>query len=140
MSRGARRTIQPIGHALASADQPMKPHLIIVFTALVAGVSFTLHAQEPAPGVQMLGPTWLGQRIDVRGSVIAWDGPCRQVAVERDGIEGAGGRVWACYEPGARVPNLGDAVRVQGQVSDTRLTRMGPRWRVVPVVQIRASL
>jgi hypothetical protein len=112
---------------------------IALSTALLFGFALPSHAQEPPPHAQLLGPSWLGHRIDVRGFVIAWDGPCRQVAVERDGIEGAGGRVWACYAPGASVPDLGDDVRVRGLVSDTRLTRMGPRWRVVPVVQIHAK-
>jgi hypothetical protein len=55
--------------------------------------------------------------------------------VERDGIEGAGGRVWACSAKG-HVPDLGDVAHVRGTVTDTRMTRMGPRWRVVPVVQL----
>lgn len=106
---------------------------------LALGLPAAAQAQDPAPGAQMLGPQWLGQRVDVRGFVIAWDGACRQVAVEHDGIQGAGGRVWACYADGMRVPDLGEDVRVRGVVSDTRMTRMGPRWRVVPVVQIHAK-
>lgn len=118
----------------------MTPRLSIALSiALIFGPALPSHAQEPPPHAQLLGPSWLGQHIDVRGFVIAWDGDCRQVAVERNGIEGAGGRVWACYAPGVSVPDLGDDVRVRGLVSDTRMTRMGPRWLVVPVVQIRAK-
>ncbi|KRE90814.1 hypothetical protein ASG87_01375 [Frateuria sp. Soil773] len=106
--------------------------------ALATSLTLTVHAQEP-PGAQVLGPSWIGQQIDVRGFVIAWDGDCRQVAVERDGIEGAGGRVWACYGPGMRAPELSEEAHVRGVVSDTRMTRMGPRWRVVPVVQLHAK-
>jgi len=110
--------------------------LVVFFTLTLASI---VHAQAPAPGAQILGPQWLGQHIDVRGVVIAWDRNCRQVEVTRNGFVGAGGRVWACYADGRRAPALGEQVRVRGAVSDTRMTRMGPRWRVVPVVRICAK-
>lgn len=92
-------------------------------------------ALQTSPGAQVMGPGWVGQRVDVRGPVIAVDGACYQVAVERNGINGAGGRLWACSKNG-RVPDLGVVAHVRGTVTDTRMTRMGPRWMVVPVVQL----
>jgi len=87
---------------------------------------------QAAPGAQVMGPGWLGQHVDVRGQVIAVDGGCFQLAVERGGIDGAGGRLWACgRDP---VPAINTETHVQGVVSDTRMTRMGPMWRPVPVV------
>ena len=103
-----------------------------------------LLASALAPGAQMLGPQWLGQRVDVRGQVIAMvddpvHGACRQLAVERDGISGADGRLWACYPDNDTAPFINDQVRVRGVVSDTRMTRMGPYLRVVPLVQIHPT-
>jgi len=107
--------------------------LLVFFTLTLAAV---VQAQAPAPGAQTLGPQWLGQHVDVRGVVIAWDRNCRQIEVTRNGFVGVGGRVWACYANGHRAPALGEQVRVRGVVSDTRMTRMGSRWRVVPLVRI----
>lgn len=87
---------------------------------------------QATPGVQLLGPSWVGQHVDARGQVIAVDGGCYQLAVERGGINGAGGRLWACGQ--GAVPLINSETHVQGVVSDTRMTRMGPMWRPVPVV------
>lgn len=101
---------------------------------MMAALALAL-ALQTAPGAQVMGPGWVGQHVDVRGPVIEVNGDCYQLAVARDGIEGAGGRLWACSKHG-RVPDLGDVAHVRGTVTDTRMTRMGPRWMVVPVVQL----
>lgn len=81
-----------------------------------------------------MGPGWVGQSVDVRGTVIAVDGGCYQLAVERQGLQGAGGRLWACGS--APAPDLNTEAHVHGVVRDTRMTRMGPAWRPVPVVSL----
>ena len=81
-----------------------------------------------------MGPGWVGQRVDVHGTVIAVDGDCVELAVDRQGIPGAGGRLWACGS--APTPDLNTEAHVLGVVSDTRMTRMGPAWRPVPVVSL----
>ena len=91
-------------------------------------------ALQATPGAQVMGPGWLGQHLDVRGTVIAVDGTCYQLAVERQGLPGAGGRLWACGRGSA--PGLNTEAHVQGVVSDTRMTRMGPAWRPVPVISL----
>lgn len=96
-----------------------------------------VHAHDAMPpGAQVLGPAWQGHRIAVTGTVIAFNGPCRQLAVDRDGWPGAGGRLWVCRPAGRALPGLGQAMHVRGRVTGTRLTRMGPWWRVVPVVEL----
>jgi hypothetical protein len=87
---------------------------------------------QAAPGAQVMGPSWVDQRVDVRGQVIAVDGGCFQLAVDRAGIIGAGGRLWACGS--GPTPDLNTDAHVRGVVSDTRMTRVGPAWRPVPVV------
>ena len=93
-----------------------------------------LVALQVAPGAQVMGPSWLGQTVDVHGTVIAVDGDCYQVAVERQGIPGAGGRLWACGS--GPTPDLNSTAHVHGVVRDTRMTRMGPAWRPLPVVSM----
>jgi hypothetical protein len=85
---------------------------------------------------QVLGPRWNGHHVDVRSQVIAMDGDCRQIAVDANGISGSGGRLWACYRDYRKAPGLLETAHVKGEVTDTRMTRMGPRWRVVPVVHL----
>lgn len=92
-------------------------------------------ALATALNAQVMGPGWRGQHLRVEGQVIAWDGPCRQIAVTSQGIDGAGGRLWVCYD-GVSPPDLLEHVHVSGTVSDTRMTRMGPRWRPVPLLWI----
>ena len=93
-----------------------------------------LVALQTSPGAQVMGPGWVGQSVDVRGTVIAVDGGCYQLAVEREGLPGAGGRLWACGSGPA--PDLNTEAHVRGVVRDTRMTRMGPAWRPVPVVSL----
>lgn len=89
---------------------------------------------QVTPGAQVLGPSWQGQAVDVQGTVIAENGSCRQIGVDRDGLSGVGGRLWGCWTDPARAPSLGQVTRIHGVVATTRLTRMGPAWRVVPEV------
>ncbi len=93
-----------------------------------------LVALQTSPGAQVMGPGWVGQRVDVRGTVFAVDGDCAELAVDRQGIPGAGGRLWACGSGPA--PDLNSTAHVHGVVRDTRMTRMGPAWRPVPVVSL----
>lgn len=89
-------------------------------------------ALQTAPGSQVLGSGWVGRHVDVRGQVIAIDGACYELAIERQSIPGAGGRLWACGK--ATTPQLNTMTHVAGVVRDTRMTRMGNVWRAVPVV------
>ncbi|BFI94988.1 MAG: hypothetical protein RSP_04980 [Rhodanobacter sp.] len=93
-------------------------------------------ALQTTPGAQVMGPGWVGQHVDATGPVIAVSDRCVEIAVERQGIFGAGGRVWACVRPHDPLPSMGSMLRVSGKVTDTRMTRMGPRWMVVPVVSL----
>lgn len=93
-------------------------------------------ALQTAPGAQVLGPGWIGQQVDETGRVIAVSDRCVEIAVERQGIFGAGGRLWSCVRPHDPLPGMGTMLRVAGKVTDTRMTRMGKRWMVVPVVQL----
>lgn len=103
---------------------------------LLSGL-FSLTWAAPPPGAQMLGPQWRHQVIRATGTVIARNGRCSQLAVDRRGVPEAGGRVWVCYPKASQAPWMGQRVHVHGKVMDTRLTRMGPYWRVVPVVELR---
>jgi hypothetical protein len=101
---------------------------------LVLGACIPVFAQV-APEGQVLGAGWVGHSLQVRGTVIAENDHCRQIAVESQGIEGAGGRVWGCWTVHPdRAPDLNQIVQVSGIVTTTRLTRMGPFWRVVPQI------
>lgn len=96
------------------------------------GLAFAISAAAaPPPGAQVMGPAWVGQRLDVAGRVLAVDGRCAEINVWRNGLPGAG-RVWLCTRHEA--PDLLAWVRVKGTVTGTRMTRVGPRWRPAPVV------
>lgn len=90
-----------------------------------------LAALSVPPGAQVMGPGWIGQHIQATGTVIAEAGQCRQLAVDRQGIPGAGGRLWVCAKG---LPDMRARIRVSGEVTDTHMTRMGPWLRPVPVV------
>jgi hypothetical protein len=91
---------------------------------------------QTAPDGQVLGPAWVGTALTVRGTVIATQGLCRQIAVDDvRGIPGAGGRAWGCWSAPSVAPALGAVVQIQGQVTRTQMTRLGARWRVVPVIE-----
>lgn len=92
-------------------------------------------ALATTPTAQVMGPGWRGQHLEVEGQVIALDGPCRQLAVTGQGIDGAAGRLWVCYDH-VSPPDMGEHVRAAGTVTDTRMTRLGPRWRPVPLLWI----
>lgn len=94
-----------------------------------------LLALATTPNAQVMGPGWRGHHLDVEGQVIALDGPCRQLAVTGQGIDGAAGRLWVCYDD-VSAPELTEHVRASGVVSDTRMTRVGPWWRPVPLMWI----
>lgn len=98
---------------------------------LVALALAAFAAATPPPGAQVMGPAWVGQRLDVAGRVIAINGDCAEVNVWRDGLPGAG-RVWLCGRKAP--PDLNAWLRVRGVVSGTRMTRVGSRWWPAPVV------
>lgn len=102
---------------------------------MIAALALVL-AIQTSPNAQVVGPGWVGQYVDATGPVIAQADRCVEIAVERQGIEGAGGRLWACVRPHDPLPAMGANLHVTGNVTDTRMTRMGPRWMVVPVVQL----
>jgi len=95
-------------------------------------LAMTAHA---APQGQVMGPAWNGEKVTLVGTVIAEDGPCRQIAVDADGWSGTNGRAWGCFENPALAPALNTHTSFHGRVTTTRLTRMGPAWRVVPVLE-----
>ncbi|QWT22487.1 hypothetical protein KPL74_10920 [Bacillus sp. NP157] len=86
-------------------------------------------ALAPSSGAQTRGPEWTGQTVDVRGSVIAMDGTCRQLQLD-DGR----GRLWACYVDADKAPGMLARAHVHGMVRDTRCTRVGSQWWSIPVV------
>jgi hypothetical protein len=95
----------------------------------------TSASAQVAPHAQVMGPGWQGQWVDRQGEVIAENGPCRQIAVDRaDGLPGVDGRLWGCWARADRAPDLGQLAHIRGRVATTRLTRMGPYLRVVPQV------
>lgn len=103
--------------------------------ALLVLLSTTVQAQTPLQGPS---PTQTGKLLDVAGEVIATTGsphqgkPCVQLKVLPD-VRYSGGRVWVCDPKLARV-NIGDKIHVRGTASDTRLTKMGPNRRVIPLI------
>lgn len=100
--------------------------------SMIVGLALaTAASAAPPPGAQVMGPAWVGQRMDVAGRVIAIDDRCAEVNVWRNGLPGAG-RVWVCTRHDA--PNLLSWVHVKGTVTGTRMTRIGPRWWPAPVV------
>lgn len=105
----------------------------------LAGLGWVLMASalaQGAPQGQVLGPGWVGHPIAAEGTVIAENGACRQIAVDQAGVPGAGGRLWGCWTTHPeRAPDLGQRTHIRGTVTTTRLTRMGPFWRVVPLVE-----
>lgn len=107
----------------------MKIFFAILFTAAIS----VAHAQTP-PGAQVLGPAWQGQTIRASGTVIAKNDHCRQIAVDRDGLPGVGGRLWGCWKNVRHAPDMGEVAHIHGKVTTTRMTRMGPFWRVVPQI------
>jgi len=92
----------------------------------------TAAGAAPPPGAQVMGPAWVGQRMDIAGRVIAINGRCAEVNVWRNGLPGAG-RVWFCTR--SEAPDLLSWARVKGTVTRTRMTRVGPRWWPVPVIK-----
>lgn len=102
--------------------------MALILAALVFAAA---SAATPPPGAQVMGPAWVGQRLDVAGRVIAIDGDCAEVNVWHNGLPGAG-RVWLCT--GKSAPDLMAWVHVRGKVSGTRMTRVGARWWPAPVV------
>ena len=103
---------------------------------LLLALSATAAAQTP-----LQGPRWVHphpQAIDVQGEVLVSQGapykgrPCAQIRVLPD-LRYSGGRVWVC-DAAVQQLSIHDRVRLKGVPSDTRLTRMGPHRRVIPVV------
>lgn len=100
--------------------------------AVFWGLAFAASAVAATPpGAQVMGPSWVGQRLDVAGRVIAIDGHCAEINVWRDGMPGAG-RVWICSRRDA--PDLLSWMRVKGTVTGTRMTWVGARKWPAPVV------
>lgn len=107
---------------------------LLLIAALASGLAGGAWAQAVIPNAQMLGPMWQGQSVRVTGTVMAQNGACRELMVDRAGIPGAGGRLWGCWNTPDQAPDMGARVAVHGRVNTTRMTRMGPYWRVVPQV------
>lgn len=102
---------------------------------MISALALALALQTP-PGAQVMGPGWVGQHVDATGPVIAVADRCVEIAVDHQGIFGAGGRLWSCVRPHDPLPAMGSMLRVAGKVTDTRMTRIGSRWMVVPVVSL----
>lgn len=108
----------------------MIKHIALALLATAA----TSAVAAPPPGAQIIGPAWVGQRLDVAGRVIATDGHCAEINVWRDGLPGAG-RVWLCGR--GESPDLLSWVHVRGTVTSTRMTWVGRRRWPAPVVDER---
>lgn len=100
---------------------------------LLLALATTATAQTPVQG-----PSYVGENISVTGEALSNTGspyhgqPCVQIKVLPD-VRYSGGRVWVCGAELAQV-NIGDKLRVSGEVNDTRLTKMGPNRRVIPLI------
>lgn len=117
----------------------MRPHYgknmkyIHKSSLLLLALATTATAQTPVQG-----PSYIGQNLDVTGEVLTNTGspysgqPCVQLKVLPD-VRYSGGRVWVC-SPHISQANLGEKLRVSGEVNATRLTKMGPARRVVPLI------
>lgn len=103
---------------------------------LLLALATTSIAQTPVQGPAFTHP--VQKNIDVVGEVLTNTGapykgtPCIQLRVLLD-VRYSGGRVWVCDR---RVTDLkvGDRLHVAGKSSDTRMTKMGPNHRVIPLV------
>lgn len=101
--------------------------------ALLLALSNTSMAQTPVQG-----PAFTSTNIDVMGEVLTNTGapykgtPCVQLKVLPD-VRYSGGRVWVCD---SRVSDLkiGERLHVAGKATDTRMTKMGPHRRVIPLI------
>lgn len=101
----------------------------LLLLALCANAS----AQTPVQG-----PSYLGEDISITGEVLTNTGspykdkPCIQLKVLPD-VRYSGGRVWVC-DTRATQFHIGEKVQVNGTANDTRITKMGPHRRVVPLI------
>ncbi len=100
---------------------------------LLLALSATASAQTPVQG-----PLYVGKEVSITGEVLTNTGspykdkPCIQLKVLPD-VRYSGGRVWVCDERVSRM-HIGEKLQVSGHASDTRLTKMGPHRRVVPLI------
>lgn len=100
---------------------------------LLLALSTPAIAQQPVQG-----PSYKGEDISITGEVATNTGspykdkPCIQLKVLPD-VRYSGGRVWVCD---TRVTQfrIGDKIQVSGHANDTRLTKMGPYRRVIPLI------
>lgn len=103
---------------------------------LLLTLATTSMAQTPVQGPAFTHPAQ--QNIDVVGEVLTNTGapykgiPCVQLKVLPD-VRYSGGRVWVCD---SRVSDLkiGERLHIAGKANDTRITKMGPHRRVIPLV------
>lgn len=89
--------------------------------------------------VPLQGPQWSNshQIITVHGEVLAigapyQNTPCIQLKVQTNDTF-TGGRLWVCGSNAAKY-SLQTQLRVTGIATDTRLTKMGSKRRVIPIV------
>ena len=100
---------------------------------LLLALATTATAQTPVQG-----PSYAGENVSVTGEVLTNTGspyrgqPCVQIKVLPD-VRYSGGRVWVCGSELTQF-SIGDKLRVSGEVSGTRLTKMGPKRRVIPLI------
>lgn len=100
---------------------------------LLLALSASASAQTPVQG-----PSYVGEEINITGEILTNTGspykdkPCVQVKVLTD-VRYTGGRVWVC-DANVTQFRIGDKIQVSGKATDTRLTKMGPHRRVVPLL------
>lgn len=110
--------------------------------ALLLALSTTSIAQTPLQGPAFTHRTQ--NNIDVVGEVLTNTGapykgtPCVQLKVLPD-VRYSGGRVWVC-DSRVRDLKIGERLHMIGQATDTRLTKMGPHRRVIPLVSSPTQL
>lgn len=100
---------------------------------LLLALATAASAQTPVQG-----PSYVGEDISLIGEVLTNTGspykdkPCIQLKVLPD-VRYSGGRVWVCDERVSQM-HIGEKLQVSGKANDTRLTKMGPHRRVVPLI------
>ena len=114
---------------------------LTLIVGLLALSGMALAQSRPAVDEFVQGPERVGQTRSLSGTVIGIhgqpEGTCYVMLADRGdrawaGL-GGGGRFFLC---GRMQMTMGQAWQGRGRQTGTRLARLGPRWRVLPVFAV----